>query len=164
MVDTPEVWKEIPELLGYSVSNKGRVRKDSTGQIMVLSRNSGYARITISKFVHRLVAEAFLEQPDETKCCVDHIDGNRSNNSVENLRWVTPSENAFAFGYENRKKHRQQPVKATHRDGRTMLFESRTAAAEYFSCSDSEIVYGKWYRKRKKKGWYFEKAEKEKNG
>ena len=82
-----EKWKPIESLPGYSVSSEGRVRKDSTGQIMVLSKNGGYCRITISKHVHRLVAEAFIEKPeDASKCWVDHIDGNRSNNNVENLR------------------------------------------------------------------------------
>lgn len=155
-----EIWKQIPDLPGYSVSNKGRVRKDGTGQIMVLSKNGGYCRITITKHVHRLVAKAFLEPPDdETKCWVDHIDGDRSNNSVENLRWVTPSENVLAFGYHSRIKNKRRKVRATHLDGRTILFESRQAAAEYFKCSDSEIVYNKRYVKRSKKGWIFEKVE-----
>ena len=145
-----EIWKQIPDLPGYSVSNKGRVRKDSTGQIMVLSKNGGYCRITISKHVHRLVADAFLDKPDDKeKRWVDHIDGNRSNNDVSNLRWVTPSEI----------KNKKRPVRATHLDGRTILFESRQAAAEYFGCSDSEIKYNSRYRKRKKKGWIFEKVE-----
>lgn len=154
-----EIWKEIPDLKGYSVSNKGRIRKDSTGQIMVLSKNGGYCRITITKHVHRLVADAFLEKPDEEKCWVDHIDGNRSNNDVDNLRWVTPSENALAFGYKSRIKNRMKKVKATHLDGRTLLFESRQAAAEYFKCSDTLIEYQKRYVKGNKKGWLFEKAE-----
>ena len=118
-----EMWKQIPDLPGYSVSNEGRVRKDSTGQIWV-----------------------------------DHIDGNRSNNNVENLRWVTPSENTLSFGYHSRIKKRRK-VRATHLDGRTIIFESRQAAAEYFECSDSEIKYNSRYRKRKKKGWIFEKVE-----
>ena len=155
-----EIWKKIEDLPGYSVSNKGRVRKDSTGQIMVLNKNEGYCRITISKHVHRLVANAFLEKPeDESKCWVDHIDGNRSNNDVSNLRWVTPSENALAYGYKSRIQNRKRPVKATHLDGRTILFESRQAAAEYFGCSDSEIQYNHRYIKRNKKGWIFEKVE-----
>nr|DAM31992.1 MAG TPA: homing endonuclease [Caudoviricetes sp.] len=166
-----EMWKQIPELPGYSVSNKGQVRKDSTGQIMVLSKNGGYCRITISKHVHRLVADAFLEKPDDnTKCWVDHIDGNRSNNNVENLRWVTPSENALSYGYHSRIKNKRRKVRATHLDGRTILFESRQAAAEYFGCADSEIVYNKRYIKHSrknrtrpdahdKKGWIFEKVE-----
>lgn len=166
-----EIWKEIPDLPGYSVSNKGRVKKDSTGQIMVLSKNGGYCRITISKHVHRLVAQAFLEPPEsEEKCWVDHIDGNRSNNDVSNLRWVTPSENTLSFGYHSRIKHKKRPVKATNLNGETILFESRQAAAEYFGCSDSEIVYNKRYTKHSrknrsrpdahdKKGWIFEKVE-----
>jgi len=153
-----EIWKPISCFPGYSVSNKGRVKKDDTDQIMVLSHNGGYARFTVTRHVHRLVAEAFLEKPeDESKCWVDHIDGNRANCDVSNLRWVTPSENAFAFGYEARIKNRMKKVKATHLNGETIVFESRRAAAEYFGCSDSEIVYGKRYRKRRKKGWIFEK-------
>ena len=166
-----EIWKEITALPGYSVSNKGRVRKDSTGQIMVLSKNGGYCRITISKHVHRLVAEAFLEKPEnEEKCWVDHIDGNRSNNDVSNLRWVTPSENVYAYGYHSRIQNKKRPVRATHIDGRTILFESRQAAAEYFGCSDSEIKYNHRYLKHSpkkrtspdahdKKGWIFEKVD-----
>lgn len=155
-----EMWKPISELLGYSVSNKGRIRKDSTGQIMVLSKNGGYARITISKHVHRLVAQAFLDKPEnEEQCWVDHIDGNRSNNDVENLRWVTPSENALSYGYHSRIETKKRKVKATHLDGRTTIFDSRQAAAEYFGCSDSEIKYNHLYTRRNKKGWTFEKVE-----
>ena len=164
-----ERWKAIKSLPGYSVSDKGRVRKDETGQIMVLSKNGGYCRITITKHVHRLVAEAFIEKPDD-KSWVDHIDGNRSNNSVENLRWVTPSENCTAYGYHSRIKNKRRKVKATHLDGRTIIFDSRQACAEYFGCSDSEIIYNKTYIKHSaknrtnpkahdKKGWRFEKVE-----
>lgn len=155
-----EIWKPIPELKGYSVSNEGRIRKDSTGQIMVLSKNGGYCRITISKHVHRLVAEAFLKKPtNDAKCWVDHIDGNRSNNNVSNLRWVTPSENAKSYGYASRIKNKKRKVKATHLDGRTIIFDSRQQAAAYFNCSDSEICYNHLYTKRNKKGWTFEKLK-----
>ncbi len=165
-----EIWKPIKELPGYTISNKGRVKKDSTGQIMVLSKNGGYCRITISKHVHRLVAEAFIKKPNEETCWVDHIDGNRSNNDVDNLRWVTPSENALSFGYKSRIANKRRAVLATHIDGQKILFNSRQEAAEYFGCSDSEIVYGKVYQKNSpktrgnpnghnKKGWKFEKVE-----
>lgn len=165
-----EIWKPIKDLPGYSVSNKGRVKKDSTGQIMVQSQNGGYCRITISKHVHRLVAEAFLEKPDDEKCWVDHIDGNRSNNEVSNLHWVTPSENALAYGYHDRITHKKRPVKATNLDGREIIFNSRQDCAAYFGCSDSEIAYGKVYMKHSskkrtdpnahdKKGWKFEKLK-----
>ena len=154
-----ERWKAIESLPGYSVSDKGRVRKDSTGQIMVLSKNGGYCRIIIAKHVHRLVAEAFIEKPSDNKCWVDHIDGNRSNNNVENLRWVTPSENCTAYGYQSRIKNKRRKVKATHLDGRTIIFDSRQDAAEYFNCSDSEIKYNYRYQKGNKKDWLLEKVE-----
>ena len=58
-----ERWMPIQELPGYSVSDRGRIMKDETGQIMALGANGGYKRFTITKHVHRLVAQAFLDQP-----------------------------------------------------------------------------------------------------
>lgn len=163
-------WREIAELPGYSVSNLGEVMNDETGELVRLSTNNGYRRVTVTKHVHRLVAKAFLGEPDDERCWVDHIDGDKTNNCVENLRWVTPSENALAYGYHSRIKNKRRKVKATHEDGTVIIFESRQAAAEYFGCSDSEIVYGKRYVKHSsgsrtnpnahdKKGWMFEKVE-----
>ena len=48
--------------------------------------------VKTTRCVHRLVAEAFLPNPDQ-KPCIDHIDRNRANNVVSNLRWVTHSQN-----------------------------------------------------------------------
>jgi len=60
--------------------------------------STGYLRVTLCKegiprrvFIHRLVAEHFLEQREG--CVVNHIDGDRSNNHVSNLEWITMSEN-----------------------------------------------------------------------
>lgn len=126
---------------------------------MVLSKNGGYSRIIIAKHVHRLVAEAFIENNEPEKCWVDHIDGNRSNNNVENLRWVTPSENALSYGYWSRIENKKRPVKATHLDGTVIVFESRKDAADYFGCNDSQISYNRCYVKGNKKGWVFQKVE-----
>lgn len=108
-----EVWKEIEGYEGiYKVSNLGRVKSlerfinDKGGlhkikpKFLTLSkRKDGYVAVRLSKNgvyksvkVHRLVASAFIPNPDN-KPQIDHIDTNRENNCVENLRWVTPSEN-----------------------------------------------------------------------
>lgn len=94
-----EEWSPIPNT-HYSVSSKGRIRNDSTGQIKAnhISRD-GYNKvelyqdgIPLRKRVHRLVAEAFIPNPDR-KPQINHIDGDKLNNNVENLEWVNNSEN-----------------------------------------------------------------------
>lgn len=101
-----ENWKKIPGYEDYSVSNLGRVRRDTyskasePGRILKPAENhAGYLRHILSKsgkvkqmFLHRLVALAFLPNQGE-KSQVNHIDGNKKNNNLENLEWVTFSEN-----------------------------------------------------------------------
>ena len=92
-------WKNI-EKTNYSVSNLGFVKNNLTNKILKNSKDkNGYAVVNIyflnrqqKKYVHRLVADAFLENK-ENKPQVAHIDGNGMNASVENLRWSTQSEN-----------------------------------------------------------------------
>lgn len=110
-----EEWKDIEGYEGlYQVSNKGRVKvlphlvrrgfctctcpekiltprkKDNVYLFVGLSKGSKKSQK--QKYIHRLVASAFIENPLSKKE-VDHIDGNRQNNNVENLRWVSRIEN-----------------------------------------------------------------------
>jgi len=104
-----EIWKDIDGYNGlYQVSNLGRVKsldrfsgnKFVRGQFLKGEiSNRGYLRVSLHNnkkvkvyTVHRLVAEAFLPNP-LCKPCVDHIDTDKSNNTVMNLRWVTHQEN-----------------------------------------------------------------------
>lgn len=97
-----EIWKEIPGT-DYSVSNEGRVasRKHRGWKVLRNGINSaGYCLVVLcvngarqNRFVHRLVAEAFLGPCPTPGHEVNHIDGTRINNLVENLEWVTGSEN-----------------------------------------------------------------------
>lgn len=98
-----EIWKAVPGTNGkIEVSNKGRVRswlRDC--RILKLQEDKkGYIRlrVTIERKkmtfkVHRLVAELFIENPKGLPQ-VNHKDGNKSNNAVENLEWVSCLENA----------------------------------------------------------------------
>jgi hypothetical protein len=95
-----EIWKDIG-ISKYQISNLGNVRGYKGDKVLkpgVVS--AGYCQVRLCKegiyrnaYVHRLVAEHFLEKPEEGRCLVDHIDRNKTNNCASNLRWATHSEN-----------------------------------------------------------------------
>jgi NUMOD4 motif/HNH endonuclease len=95
VVRVDEIWKSI-DGLNYEVSNCGRVRNKETKRIRKLEvHDRKYLRVKLNKKaykVHRLVGLLFIPNPDD-KPELNHKDGNKLNNSVDNLEWVTPKEN-----------------------------------------------------------------------
>lgn len=118
-----EEWRPVVGLEElYEVSNLGRVR-NCCGYIMKLRENrGGYLQVNLSDdysrsypVVHRLVARAFIPNPKKSPQ-VNHIDGDRKNNRVDNLEWCTHGENmrrAFKLGNKNQKGSKNNGSKLT---------------------------------------------------
>ena len=132
----------------YSVSTEGEVRKDTTNYILSQSSQQDYKFVGLiingkqkRMRVHRMVALTFIDNPDN-KPYVNHIKGNRSDNNVENLEWVTPSENTqHAVDTGLFKSGRARAVVQYNLNGEQMAtFESASEAARQTGGSQSKIT------------------------
>lgn len=150
-----EVWKDIENYPGYQVSNKGRVRthnktsytkkhgirhwKNRILHFKSCDKKTGY-RVDLWKngkpktfLVCRLVATTFLEDLIDTTMTVNHKDGNRLNNNVENLEWLSREDNirhAFETDLCTSQKH---TVIINTSTGAKAKFRSMAQAGQFFN-------------------------------
>lgn len=146
-----EIWKHINE--GYQISNYGRARsidrvvmtsngpRRVKGKMKAFGDAHGYQNLHIgfgkSNLVHRFVATAFIRPPQGNEQ-VNHKDGNKHNNHVDNLEWCTPAENtkhATSTGLRNTvgvnnpaskfKEEQIKAVKQKYKDGHSALSLSK---------------------------------------
>lgn len=125
MRKTKETWKPITctDIVMYEVSSKGNVRNLKTGRILKPSYNTqGYARVDLTsanndktkrarKLIHRLVAQAFIPNNDQSNTLINHKDENPRNNSVANLEWCTHKYNAnYGTRVERVAKGNSKPI------------------------------------------------------
>ena len=97
-----EVFRSIKEYDNYEISNFGNVKNKQTGRVLKPGKDTnGYYKLNLYKNgkikkikIHRLVAIVFIDNP-LNKPCVDHIDNQRTNNNLSNLRWVTNQQNSM---------------------------------------------------------------------
>ena len=177
-----EEWRQVKECPDYYVSNMGRVksyRYPNKGRILVgVLDKDGYKRVLlrsidgarVTKFIHRLVAEAFLSNPNNFSM-INHKDENRQNNRVDNLEWCTARYNNT---YGNRLKKSHQTLLDHHskfagipiiayKNGVYKEFESYAEGARELNLSIGDIQTlvnhgsNNYKHLRSLKGWQFAK-------
>lgn len=130
----------------YAISNKGNlINVRNSKKLKTRINKHGYEEVQLSTNckrrtyrIHRLVAISFIDNKDN-KPYINHIDGNKLNNSIENLEWVTAKENdTHARG--NGFKVQNKPIKAISMDGQDVLiFESLSECVRYFNTNTGSI-------------------------
>lgn len=133
-----ELWKTIPEFPDYAVSNAGRVKRltpacgTQAGRIMKLCWRSRYLSASFHKHtcrkVHRLVAQAFIPNPLNLPEVNHKNPGEKFNNTVDNLEWVTSQGNtdhALAHGLRQKPHSRAKHIYKHGRGWRVIIQEIR---------------------------------------
>jgi len=161
-----EIWKDIEGYKGlYIISSLGRVKSSSNNpthskEILLTPtiNSSGYMKVELYKnkiskiyYVHRLVALTFIPNPTN-KPQVNHKDGNKLNNSLNNLEWVTRSENqkhaiklglrtpSPMIGKKGKFNCNSKPINQCDIEGNIIRkWDSIADAARFYCCSQSSI-------------------------
>lgn len=139
-----EDWKYIDGSDNAYISTLGRIQRNGKN-VIPTEDSEGYLRVGVGKIrdrVHRFVAKAFIPNP-EHKPYVNHIDGNKKNNVVSNLEWVTAKENsehASRTGLLSHDTGRKGAILAVNlKTGQSCVFLNQMHVAKVIGASDSEV-------------------------
>lgn len=167
-----EHWKPSYVSPDYLISDNGKVFSLKRKRLLTNNAYAGYTRCCLfangkarSYWTHRLVAMAFIPNP-ENKPCVDHINGNKMDNRVSNLRWVTYKENVhnpntFYKLKENIERFRRNAIKtAVYKDGNLIgIFETQAEAAKATGASSGNVSWCVSGKLKQTKGYTFKAAD-----
>ena len=153
------MWKSIKEWEGlYSINENGDIKNDKTGKLIVGDiNNCGYYRVCLYDkqnnrkqryFRHRLVAMHFLDNPDNYEQ-VNHIDGDKTNNNVNNLEWVSARDNDLHC-MKVLKSRPYKPYKVVYANGEVVVYETKSELATILGVTITTI---KHYLHGKSKGY-----------
>lgn len=178
MLENVEIWKDCKGYEGkYQVSSQGRIWSVVSQHYLKQKINhGGYCAVNLyakngkmkQERVHRLVAIAFIDNPNNFSV-VNHLNGIKTDNRVENLEWTTQKENVrHAYDnnlgnfQENLVKARQVTRKtySVYYDGNLIgQYKGRKAAAEAAGCTEKTIYRCIRENRKTKTGYYFSKGE-----
>lgn len=138
-----ETWKDVLGHNQYEVSSEGRIRRKAYFLKPHPTKNGGHMQVAIASrltYVHRVVADVFLSNP-EKKRTVNHKNGNPRDNRVENLEWATHSENNLhGYRVNGRSHYAERKICGVAFDGREVRFKSAAAAARHFKVTSGSIL------------------------
>jgi hypothetical protein len=137
----------------YEVSSFGSVRKTTTQRILKQETSAGYKRVCMSRptdvnrvnakkheLVHRLVALVFIPNTDSTKTIVNHKDGNKSNNKIDNLEWASYKENARHAFDTGLRKSKGKPIIIIDADGDVFEYANQQEAQKEAKLGENTIL------------------------